>query len=282
MTGSVLRTSVERLVTQTIIARPWIVLTLVGLMASTPAAAAWPAWLESWLFNPAERTERAIESFERGDAGAAVEPLETALRLAPGDPRVLYNAGAGLLGAGEAGAEALLEAAAEVGAGELAPLARYNLGNARMAGKDFSGAIEAYQQALRHAPSFEDAKYNLELARRRLEEQEQEQDEQQQDEQQQDPEQQDQQQQNPQQQEQQRQDGPRQDGESEPQPSRQDQEPQPDRQRESPLPDFRDLPDMSAEEAAAILEAVENLEREQRRREASEAARQHRPGEKDW
>ena len=44
----------------------------------------------------------------------------------------------------------------------------------------------------------------------------------------------------------------------------------------------RYLPDMNAEEAAAILEAIENMEREQRRQEALEAARQNAGGKKDW
>ncbi len=249
--------------------RPWIAVMLAWLVASTPAVAEWPPWLERWLFNTTELTERAIESFELGDAGAAVEPLETALRLAGDDPRVMYNAGAGRLGAGQGDAKSLLAAAAEADAGELAPLARYNLGNARLAGEDFSGAIEAYQQALRHDPTFQDAKYNLELARRRLEEQEQEQEQQQQ---------QQQQPQEQQSQDQQRQDGPPREQQQDTEQEQQDRE----QQQESPLPQFRDLPDMSAEEAAAIIEAIENMEREERRRQALEAAGQHRPGKKDW
>ena len=39
---------------------------------------------------------------------------------------------------------------------------------------------------------------------------------------------------------------------------------------------------MTAEEAAAILEAVENLEREARRQEALEAAAAQAKGKKDW
>ena len=39
---------------------------------------------------------------------------------------------------------------------------------------------------------------------------------------------------------------------------------------------------MTAEEAAAILEAIENMEREQRRRDALEAARKNTRGKKDW
>lgn len=254
---------------------PWLAAILASVVASTPAGADWPSWLEPWLFNSAERTRRAVESFEQGDLEAAVEPLETALRLAGDDPRVQYNAGAGRLGAGRGGALPLLEAAAEAAAGELAPVARYNLGNARMAGNDLSGAIEAYQQALRHDPDFEDAKYNLELARRRLDEQRRER----QESERQPPE-----QPEPQNRQPSREPQEPPSREPRPQPGDEERQPQqdPQRQRQSPLPRFRDLPDMSAEEAAAILEAIENMEREGRRNEALEAARRQRPGEKDW
>ena len=230
-----------------------------------------PPWLERWLFNSAERTERAVESFAQGDAAGAALPLEVALRLAGDDPRARINAGVGRLATGRGDARSLLEAAAEVAGGELVSWARYNLGNARMAGGDLPGAIEAYRQALRGEPGHQDAKYNLELARRRLEEQEQ-----------QDPPPEDPPPQDP--------PPPEESSSSQDQPPPPDPSQKPNDQdwqpqgepRQSPLPQFRDLPDMSAEEAAAILEAVENMEREGRRRQAMEAARQHRPGEKDW
>ncbi len=263
---------------------PRIAAAALVFLASTPAAAAWPPWLERWLFNSDRLTERGIESFEQGDAGAAVEPLEIALRLERDDPRVLYNAGAARLGAGRSDAQSLLEAAAEAGSGELAPRASYNLGNARMAAENFSGAIEAYQQSLRQDSEFEDAKYNLELARRKLEQerqerQQQETPQQQQETPRQEPPRQEQEQQ-PQRQEQQPRDG------AEPPPAGEDpkEQQEPDRgpRQESPLPRFRDQPDMSAEEAAAILEAIENMEREDRRRKALEAGKQRRAGGRDW
>ncbi len=257
---------------------------LAILLGPASAAADWPPWLERWMFNSNERTERALESIEQGDVNGAVEPLETALRLARDQPLAQYNAGSVRLEAEHGDALSLLEAAAEGGSGELATLARYNLGNARLAGGDFSGAIEAYQQALRRKPELHDAKYNLELARLRLKEQEQ-QDQEQQDQEQQNQEQQNQEQQNQEQQDQQQQDQQQQDQQPRDQQQDQqprDQQPQDSRPKASPLPQFRDLPDMSAEEAAAILEAIENMEREERRREAMEVARQYRRGKKDW
>lgn len=259
------------------VVRQSVVVLLVGLVAS-PLAADWPTWLEHWLFNSTERTERAVESFEQGDVDAAVEPLETALRLAGDDPRVQYNAGVGRLGSGQGDPQSLLEAVAVAG-GELAPLARYNQGNARMAGSDFPGAIEAFQQALRIDPDLEDAKYNLELAQRRLETQEEASQEEQEQEQEQDGSGSGQGEQDQEQQDQQGQKPPPEQERDEDREQEQEQEQQP---QQSPLPQFRDLPDMTAQEAAAILEAIENMEREDRRREAIEAAAQYRSGKKDW
>jgi hypothetical protein len=48
------------------------------------------------------------------------------------------------------------------------------------------------------------------------------------------------------------------------------------------LPRFRELPDMTAEQAAALLEAVENLERQQRRRAAAQGQRRRAETGEDW
>ena len=48
------------------------------------------------------------------------------------------------------------------------------------------------------------------------------------------------------------------------------------------LENYEDQPDMTAEEAAAVLEAVVNLERQQRRDRAAERARSQARGGKDW
>lgn len=104
------------------------------------------------------------------------------------------------------------------------------------------GATEAFKQALRLDPGCHDAKFNLELAQRLLEE---------------------------------LQEPP------EPEQDDQEQQDQEDRQQQQQEQEFRDLEDMTAEEASAILEAVENLEREQRRLAAEEAAKEKARGEKD-
>jgi tetratricopeptide (TPR) repeat protein len=275
-----------------------------------------PTWLERWLYNPRERTAAAIASVERGDGKGAAAAADIAQRLAPGDPLTSYNAGSARLTAGSAAgagnaasganrqlareAEPLLEQAVKAGDPDLAVPASYNLGNARLAAGDFAGAVEAYKQTLRAAPGNASAKYNLELAWREQQRQ---------------------------QQSSRRALGPRggggrpREGErrqtagqggsgaagASPQPSRQaEQRGQSPQQGQSqgrsgqaqtaegtrgqpspllgrqPLAGYQDQPEMSATEAAAVLEAVQNLERQQRRQAAARQARQRAANGEDW
>ena len=68
--------------------------------SATPAAASPGApVLEPYRFNPRERTARALAAWEKGRIEDAVAPLDSALRLQPGDPLVEFNAGTAHLGA---------------------------------------------------------------------------------------------------------------------------------------------------------------------------------------
>ncbi|HEY4591865.1 MAG TPA: VWA domain-containing protein, partial [Thermoanaerobaculia bacterium] len=112
-----------------------------------------PAWVERWMYNPRERTERSIQEYQKGKAREAVGPADTAERLAPNDPTVQYDAGTVHLGAGDSRqAVSLLEKAAKGAEPGLSPAAHYNLGNARLAAGDADGAVEAYKEALREQP----------------------------------------------------------------------------------------------------------------------------------
>jgi Ca-activated chloride channel family protein len=241
----------------------------------------WPDWMERWLYNPRERVERSLDAQKQGKPREAVEPADTALRLAPEDPLVQYDAGTARLGAGH-GRRAVtpLEKAAKAASRDLAPAAHYNLGGARLAAGDAAGAAEAFKQALRLQPDNQDAKYNLELALR--EEQKQKmggqgtpkgsrgnrspnQDPSDQ------------------------QGKGRPDQNPKPQNGQQDQKPQQqggrkqDQQGQSgQLPQFRNQPEMSAQEASSVLAAVENLERQQRREQAARRAKQRAAKGKDW
>ena len=248
-----------------------------------------PAWAERWLYNPRERTDRAIAASAKGKPGEAVGPADTALRLAPDDPLVQYDAGTAHLAAGHGRrAVPLLEQAAKGAGAKLFSPAHYNLGNARLATGDAAGAVEAYKQVLRREPGDQNAKFNLELALR------------------------EEQKQgmglrgkpagsrgnrspnrepsnqpgkgNPDQssnrpQEQRRAPSPQQQGQQ-PQPG--DQGRNGGQERDDRLPQFRNQPEMSAREAAAVLSAVENLERQQRRDQAARRARQRAAKGKDW
>jgi hypothetical protein len=230
-------------------------------------------------------------------------------RLAAG--RRAAGAPAGAAGAGAAAkpvddpglareAAPLLAEAVKTAGPELAGDASYNLGNARLAAGDFAGAAEAYKQALRVAPESGDAKFNLELALR--EEQRQPQ--------------------NPRQALGPRGGGGRprvgdqrqtagQGGSGEqgatPQPGRQPEQRAPSPQQgqrqgqtgmaqpsqgqkgqpsplsgRQPLAGYQDQPEMSANEAAAVLEAVENLERQHRRQLVAQQARRRAANGEDW
>lgn len=287
-------------------------LALLPMLASEPAGDATAANpsappLETWRFNARERTARGLAAWKNEKPDAAVPAFDSALRLRPDDPLATYNAGTARLGAGEPGAEALLARAAQGLPADLAPDAYYNLGNARLAGQNAKGAIDAYREALRRRPDFNEAKRNLELAWKLLEQQQQQQQEQKQQDQKQDQKQQKQEQQSgqgqeneqqhssddsskpgnepPSQEEQNRPSPPREDGEERSQsgdPQQDRGESSPSNAQQRPLPQFHDQQDMTAEQAAAILQAVENLERQQRREQAAERARGKARVEKDW
>jgi Ca-activated chloride channel family protein len=261
-----------------------------------------PVAVERWLYNPRERTQKAIAESKQGPEGKrrAIDEAETALRLAPDDPLVQYDGGtAHLAGDDPRGAAQLLDRAAQALArrGQRGDIARaaaahYNLGNAHLARGDAAVAVEAYKQALREAPGDRDAKWNLELALRERDK------------------------------ERARlrspQEGSRGDrggghestpqggGENRPgdaksradagdtgkgQPKQGEDAPKPGEQGQGsearsgsrPQPArFHDLPEMSAAEASAILESVENLERQHRRAQAAENARRRSAKVKDW
>lgn len=257
-----------------------------------------PAWVERWLYNPRERTAGALEAYQGGDARKAAALADTAMRISGDEPLPRFNAGTAHLAAGDRKpALEMLEQAAKSPDPAIAAPAAYNLGNARLEARDAAGAVEAYKQALRLAPGHQNAKHNLEIA---LKEREKERlrlkkpqggdknDRPDGQEDSQDPS-----------SGQGTESGPR------PQPSpqgetgRSPEEPQtpqnqqsrpapegaqgsPGRGQNQPLQNFKDQPEMTAREAAAVLESVENLERQKRRAEAAERQQRRTSQERDW
>ncbi len=290
-----------------------LISSVLGLTApfSLPFGLHLPLWAERILWNPRERTERAlselrsagdargkdsrdpaVEKARRKAAANALAAAEVAERLAPADPTVQYDAGTMRLLAGK-NREAIpaLERAARTAPKTLAADAHFNLGTGKLVAGDAAGAVSALEQALRLDPGHAAAKHNLELAlierkKERLRAKKPE-------------------------------EGPRGDqgggrdtgprsggdgspsngkpnekpndqgappqpkggGESSPQPG-----PRPKTQGtgDDPLDRFREQPDMNAREAAAILRSVERLEREQRRLAAEQRARATSEQDVDW
>ena len=258
---------------------------LAGLMIVGAGAGSWlelPAKVERWLFNPRERTEQALDALAEDDPAAAAEALDTAARIAPGDPLARFNAGTGRLLAERRDAAEELSAAAELAPPELLPRALYNLGNAQLGAGDAAAAVDSFKSSLRLAPGQADAKYNLELALRALEQQQSSRG---QDQETPGGENQGEQEQSsaPGAEEPPETDAPQPEGEEGSDSQSPEGAPRPetgDDQR--PLPNFEDQPDMTAEQAAAILEAVENLEREQREMQAAERLKSRKKGDRDW
>jgi Ca-activated chloride channel homolog len=118
--------------------------------------------------NSAVETKKGKASFEKREARDAVDHLAAADSAAP-SPRTKFNVGTAEAVAGDAeSAERDLEAA--MADPELRSRAWYNIGNARLAQKEFDAAVRAYANSLRIDPSAADAKRNLEIALRRHEE----------------------------------------------------------------------------------------------------------------
>jgi tetratricopeptide (TPR) repeat protein len=263
-------------------------------LAAVLLAATALALPERWLHNARERTAEGRARWEQGDFPAAARALDQALELGGEQAALQFNAGSGHLAAGTPGlAVPLLQRAADAAAlapagspaAAVRPDALYNLGNAHLAAGDPQAAADAFRACLRLAPGHQPAKHNLELALQQAG------------------------QPSPQQApggqgEPQPADGEtrpqggggaNQGGEGEGQPEGAQTRPQgeggssapprSERSARSPrLPRFDPQEDMSAEQAANLLEAVENLEREQRRAQADEERRQRarRSTEKDW
>jgi Ca-activated chloride channel family protein len=209
--------------------------------------------------------QEGIRSVQEGGPGAVHSGL-------------LNNLGAALYRSGEheqAGV-AFSSAATMALAPEDLVRASYNAGNAAFQAQQLEQSLEHYRRALLTDPSNQDAKFNYEFVKRRLQEQQQQQQDQQDQQNQDNQDQQDQQQQDgeqdqenqDQQQQQQNQDS---DGQENQEQQQQEQQPQ---EREDPE-------QLSQEEAQRILQALEN-EEEQLLRQVQKMKTRPRRVEKDW
>ena len=223
--------------------------------------------------NAHRKTEQGNVDYEAGEYENALKNYTEAQVDLPESPELYYDIGNVLYrqgdpeGAAESYTRALLTAREQ-----LVPLAAYNLGNARFAQQDYKEAIKAYQRALRAEPGDVQAKRNLELALRALQEQPR----------QQKPSPGDSEQNEPQEQEQQQGQGEQgeQDEEQE-QPGEQGQDPE-DQQRQtgSESDTEADPQRMSQEQARRLLDSLKDQERDELRRLRTTGPEPAR--EKDW
>jgi Ca-activated chloride channel family protein len=125
---------------------------------------------------------RGNRLYEAGKYQEAADSYARGLKLRPDDATLHYNQGTALYKAEQfpAAAQAFSAAMADAPQ-ELQQDLHYNIGNTRYRTGDFKGAVEQYKEALRLKADDGEAKYNLEMAQRKLKEQE-EQEKQQEDE----------------------------------------------------------------------------------------------------
>ena len=161
----------------------------------------------------------------------------------------------------------------------IAAMGYYNLGNTFYKKGDMQSAAEAYRRSLLMDPDDDDAKHNLELVMRIMEEQPQQQ--QQQDQQQQDQQQQDQQQQEDQQQQQdqQQQDQQQQDQQQQDQQQQSPEEREEEQQQQRAQPQEKQI---SEDELDRILAAIDASDKETQEEIARQASRTRRTSGKDW
>jgi len=244
-------------------------------------------FLDEVLLRPRRATEKGRGEYARGSHPQALEAFERAATARPQDPSVRFNVADGLYKNGRYDeAAALFKALGADTASPLAGAARYNLGNSLFQKQDYKGAVQAYREALRALPGDADTRRNLELALRKLQQQEeqkkrdQQQKDQQKDDQKQDDQKQDDQKQDQEKQDQQAKDQKDQKGEPNPDP-RQGQTKRPQTPEEKADQRFRQEAGMPKERAMQLLDALQQNEKAEQQKALALKRAQRKKG-KDW
>jgi tetratricopeptide (TPR) repeat protein len=231
------------------------------------------------LLRPRRATEQGRGEYARGSHPQALEAFERAATARPQDPSVRFNVADGLYKNGRYDeAATLFKALGADAASPLAGAARYNLGNSLFQKQDYRGALQAYREALRTLPGDADTRRNLELALRKLQQQEEQKkrDQQQKDDQKQDQEKQDQKQ------DQQGKDQKDQKGEPKPNPNAQPgQQQRPQTPEEKADQRFRQEAGMPKERAMQLLDALQQNEKAEQQKALALKRAQRKKG-KDW
>jgi len=230
--------------------------------------------MDEVLLRPRRATAQGRGEYARGSHPQALEAFERAATARPQDPAVRFNVADGLYKNGRYDeAATLFKALGADAAQPLAGAARYNLGNSLFQKQDYRGAIQAFREALRALPGDADARRNLELALRKLKEQEEQKKREQ-----------EQQQKDEQNQEQQKQPQQGQDQKGEPKPGQnpqQGQSPRPQTPEEKADQRFRQEAGMPKERAMQLLDALQQNEKAEQQKALALKRAQRKKG-KDW
>jgi tetratricopeptide (TPR) repeat protein len=238
------------------------------------------------LLRPRRLTEEGRQAYENGNHPEALEAFEDAARARPSDPAVRFNMADGLYKNGKYDeAAALFRALGADPTAPLSPAARFNLGNSLYQKQDYPGAIQAYRDALRLAPGDEETRRNLELALRKLQEQQER--ERRQQEQQKEDQEQEQNKEQPKQNQEQDQQGQSPEQKSDEEKQREQQQQPPQQQQRPQTPEereqqrFKEETGMPKERAMQLLDALQENEKAEQKRLLAEQRAKKRTG-KDW
>ena len=259
---------------------------------------------KSWFRSKNDEVSRGNERMAQKDAKGALAAYDEAAKALPNAQGVHLDRGLALMALGEIekAREALLLATQPPADKSLRASAYYNLGNSfyktadaaakqdqhEEAQKLFREAVDAYKQSLRLGPGNANAAWNLQLAARRIAEEEEkqkkeEQDQQNQDQQNQDQQNQDQQNQDQQNQDQQNQDQQNPDQKQPQQDKSQEKQPQPSPSQQDQQPQQEQKPAPRPSEAERALDALQDSEQNlQQYRARQRAMQERRKPDKDW
>jgi tetratricopeptide (TPR) repeat protein len=220
------------------------------------------------------------QAFVDGELTAAMREYVEAQALSPNDSRVLYNLGNTLSRQGktEDALSVLERAAVESREPALERDARFNRGVVQMEEEDLQAAVRSFGEALTVDPDDADARRNLELALRKLQEQQQDQQQDQQGDQEQNDQEQKQDQQNKD--DQQKNQDENRDKQQENQNQRQDQQDKDDQQQEQQQ--NQPPPDAQREAARRLLKALENAEKQELKKAIQQKMPAARNRKEDW
>jgi len=149
-----------------------------SIMLACMAAIVLILWAGSAQADKASKAnKRGIDAFGEQNYEKSVEHFTEALVEKPDAPELKFNRGTALseLGKTEEALSELITSAAQLDKAEYAAAAHFNAGNTLLSANKIEAALEEYKQAVKLDQASEDYRHNLELAVRKLNQQQQQQ-----------------------------------------------------------------------------------------------------------